>query len=323
MMQAMSRLNTYLDRGRRAMVDSRAMLRDYRTRNPEVTAPPVPQDGADRLFVPGRHERAAEVYAGRLRAHPHLTDRESRLNELVEYFGFDIAQKAPYCTPWFYWDDPRRPRYVQEQLGLDPMTFGIMHMYTLFNRLDPDRHDMYYLYDGLVEQLERLGGPGEVAVMDFGSGMGQTGLSFAVAGYDTVFVDVVERYLDYVRFLAGIRDVEPTFVQSSGEQDFYDTQADDDRRYGLIVEWSTFEHVRDAIGALSRVLGGLVPGGMFVTTTFCKDWTPEEIEHYRRDSFEEEIAEQYLSGEADAWLRERFDVLTPRNTIAKVLVKKG
>ena len=72
------------------------------------------------------------------------------------------------------------------------MTFGIMHMYTLFNRLDPDRHDMYYLYDGLVEQLERLGGPGELAVMDFGSGMGQTGLSFAVAGYDTVFVDVVD-----------------------------------------------------------------------------------------------------------------------------------
>ena len=88
------------------------------------------------------------------------------------------------------------------------------------------------------------------------------------------------------------------------------------------MEWSTFEHVPDAIGALSRVPGGLVPGGMFVTTTFCKDWTPEEIEHYRRDSFEAEIAEQYLSGEADAWLRERFfDVLSPENTIAKVLIK--
>ena len=60
-----------------------------------------------------------------------------------------------------------------------------------------------------------------------------------------------------------------------------------------------------------------------MTTTFCKDWTPEEIEHYRRDSFEAEIAEQYLSGEADAWLRERFDVLSPENTIAKVLIKRG
>jgi SAM-dependent methyltransferase len=322
MMLAMTRLSSYLDRGRRAYVDSVAMLREYRTRNPRVTAPPVADTGADRLFPPGEHHRAEQVYEGGLRAHPHLSDRESRLNELVEYFGFDVAQKAPYCTPWFYWDDPRRPRYVQEQLGLEPMTFGILHMYTLFNRLDPDRHDMYYVYDGLLSQLERLGGPGELAVLDFGSGMGQTGLSFAVAGYDTVFVDVVDQYLDYVRFLARIRDLDPTFVQSPGEQDFYDT-AGDGRRYGLIVEWSTFEHVRDSIGALSQVLGGLVPGGMFVTTTFCKDWTAEEIEHYRRDSFEEEIAEQYLSGEADTWLRERFDVLSPRNTIAKVLVKKG
>ena len=104
MMQAMSRLNTYLDRGRRAMVDSRAMLRDYRTRHPQVTAPPVADDGADRLFVPGRHERAAEVYAGQLRAHPHLTDRESRLNELVEYFGFDLpdveTMRVPSIDTW-------------------------------------------------------------------------------------------------------------------------------------------------------------------------------------------------------------------------------
>ena len=54
--------------------------------------------------------------------------------------------------------------------------------------------------------LERLGGAGKVAMMDFGSGMGQTGLSFAAAGYETVFVDVVDKYLDFVRFLAKIRD---------------------------------------------------------------------------------------------------------------------
>jgi hypothetical protein len=318
----MTRLTTYLDRGRRAYLDSVDMLREYRTRKGALTAPPLSRDGADRLFVPGRHDLASGVYRGALRAHPHLSDRESRLCELVEYFGFEIAQKAPYCTPWFYWDDPRRPRYVHEQLGLDAMTFGILHMYSLFNRLDPERRDMYYIYDGLLTGLERLGGAGNVAMMDFGSGMGQTGLSFAAAGYETVFVDVVDQYLDFVRFLAKIRDLEPTFVQSAAEDDFYDTAADD-RRYGLIVEWSTFEHVPDAIGALSRVLGGLVPGGMFVTTTFCKDWTPEEIEHYRRDSFEAEIAEQYLSGEADAWLRERFDVLSPEKTIAKVLIKRS
>jgi hypothetical protein len=80
--------------------------------------------------------------------------------------------------------------------------------------------------------------------------------------------------------------------------------------------------VADTIGALEQITAGLVRGGLFVTTTFCKDWTPELLEHYRRDSQDEEIAEQYLSGKPDAWLRERFEILSPPSTIAKVLVRR-
>src|SRR4051794_8677213 len=65
---AMTRLTSYLDRGRRAYLDSVDMLREYRTRKGALTAPPLSRDGADRLFVSGRHDLASGVYRGALRA---------------------------------------------------------------------------------------------------------------------------------------------------------------------------------------------------------------------------------------------------------------
>jgi 2-polyprenyl-3-methyl-5-hydroxy-6-metoxy-1,4-benzoquinol methylase len=201
------------------------------------------------------------------------------------------------------------------------MTFQILHMYSLFNRMDPARQDLYWIYDGILERLEALGGRERVSVLDFGTGLGQIGLSFCLAGYRTVMSDRVPDFLRFVAFLARIRGLEPVLHEAGTDHTFYDT-ATDERPFGLVVEWSAFEHVADTIGALEQITAGLVRGGLFVTTTFCKDWTPELLEHYRRDSQDEEIAEQYLSGKPDAWLRERFEILSPPSTIAKVLVRR-
>jgi hypothetical protein len=266
------------------------------------------------------HDRAAEVFTRRLRAHPHLEERESRLCELIEYFGWETGHRAQFATPWFYEDDPRARGY-EKALGVDNMTFQILHMYSLFNRMDPGRHDFYWIYDGVLERLEALGGVERVSVLDFGAGLGQVGLSLCLAGYRTVMSDRVPDFLKFIAFLAGIRGLEPILHEAVTDQTFYDTAADG-QPFGLVVEWSAFEHVADTIGALEKILSGLISGGMFVTTTFCKDWTPELLEHYRRDSQDDEIAEQYLSGKPDEWLRERFDVLSPPNTLAKVLVRK-
>jgi 2-polyprenyl-3-methyl-5-hydroxy-6-metoxy-1,4-benzoquinol methylase len=187
--------------------------------------------------------------------------------------------------------------------------------------MDPEREDFFWIYDGIVDRLEALGGPSEVSVLDFGTGLGQIGLSFCLAGYRTVMSDRVDMFLEFIEFLATTRKLKPVLDKADTDQTFFDTAADS-HSYGLVVEWSAFEHVANTIEALDRITSGLVPGGMFVTTTFFKDWTPELLEHYRRDSQDDAIADQYLSGEADAWLSERFDVLSPAKTIAKVLVRR-
>jgi hypothetical protein len=267
------------------------------------------------------HERAEEVFTRGLRSHQHLTDRESRLCELIEYFGWETGSKGRYATPWFYEDDPRARGY-ERALGVDNMTFQILHMYSLFNRMDPERHDFYWIYDGVLERLQALGGPGEVSVLDFGTGLGQIGLSLCLAGYRTVMSDRVNQFLEFITFLAGTRKLEPVLNHAETDHSFFQT-AGEGHRYGLVVEWSAFEHVADTIPALESITDGLVPGGMFVTTTFCKDWTPELLEHYRRDSQDDEIADQYLSGAPDEWLRERFEVITPTKSIAKILVRRS
>ena len=145
------------------------------------------------------HDRAAEVFARRLRAHPHLEERESRLCELIEYFGWETGHRAQFATPWFYEDDPRARGY-EKALGVDNMTFQILHMYSLFNRMDPERHDFSWIYDGVLERLEALGGVERVSVLDFGTGLGQIGLSLCLAGYRTVMSDRVPDFLKFVAF---------------------------------------------------------------------------------------------------------------------------
>lgn len=282
---------------------------------PPPESPPTPEE---RAFPPA-YERAEAMFL-RLRDHPHLPDRESRLYELVERYGWEVGHRARYAAHWFYQDDPREHRYV-EALGVGGTTHKVLHQYSLFNRMDPERPDFFWLYDGVLRRLEELGGPGAVSALDFGTGLGQIGLAIAAAGYRTVMSDVEDEFLDFVRWRAGNHGLEPVLHRAEGDLDYVDTGADG-HRYGLVVEWSAFEHVHEPIRALERVTRGLVPGGMFVTTTFKKDWTPELVEHYRRDSAGDGVGTAYMGSDVDAWIDERFTVLAPPKTLAKVLVRR-
>src|SRR5687767_2683318 len=125
-----------------------------------------------------RH-RADEAFR-RLHLYKELTEYESRLSELIEYFGWEKGHKADACRRWFFRDDPKYARF-RERLGITHMEFTILHSYALVNRFDPARPDMHGVYDEVARRLEDLGGPREMSVLDFGCGTGQIGLAFKQA----------------------------------------------------------------------------------------------------------------------------------------------
>jgi SAM-dependent methyltransferase len=266
-----------------------------------------------------RHPRAHDVL-GRLQRFPEVTDDESRVLELIDYFGWETGQKAQACKRWFFADDEALPRYM-EDLGISYWEFGIMHQYALFNRFDPRRPDMYWVYDEIVRRLDALGAPEELPVLDFGCGLGQIGLGFALDGYRVVSAEKVPEQVAFARYLFESRGLTPDIYQAEGDRDYYDSGAEG-RRFGCVIEWSVFEHIYDLVQCTDTITRGLVPGGIFVTTTLAKDWTPELKEHYIHDSGDEEISDQLFSKEIEDYVAANFEVVSTPGSIAKLLIKK-
>jgi SAM-dependent methyltransferase len=274
----------------------------------------APADDAARL-----HPRAQAVFQ-RLQRFPEVSDEDSRLLELIDYFGWETGHKAQACKRWFFGDDDAHPRFL-ENLGITYWEYAVMHQYALFNRFSAQRPDMFWVYDEIVERLERLGGAGQLPVLDFGSGLGQIGLGFALDGYHVVSAEKVPEQVAFARFLFESRGLTPDLYEAQGDRDYYDSRADG-RRFGCVIEWSVFEHVYDLVECTDTITRGLVPGGIFVTTTLAKDWTPELKEHYIHDSGDEEISDQLFSKEIEDYVAEHFEVVSNPRSIAKLLIKK-
>ena len=265
------------------------------------------------------HARAQSVFE-RMHLYKDLSDYDSRLSELIEYFGWETAHKADACRRWFFGDDPKHEPFL-EKMGITYWEYAVMHQYALFNRYDPGRPDMYWPYDQTVAQLEKLGGPERMSVLDFGCGLGQVGLGYALDGYRVVSADKVSEELDFCEFMFRNRDLEPNTYLATGDRDYYDT-AGDGHEYGLVIEWSVFEHIYDLIPAVQKITAGLVQGGIFLTTTLAKDWTPELKEHYIHDAGDEEISDQLFSKETEDFVNETFEVVDVPGSLAKLLIKR-
>ncbi len=264
--------------------------------------------------------RRAEEAFRRLHLYPELTELESRLSELIEYFGWETGHKADACRRWFYRDDPKYARF-REQLAISHMEFTILHSYAFANRLDPGRPDLFGLYDEVLGRLDALGGPAAVAVLDFGCGTGQIGLAFRQEGYRVVLNDIEPELLEFARFLHANRGLEAETWLSPAPRTAFDTAADG-QPFGLVVEWSAFEHTPGLTATLETITGGLVPGGMLVTTSLARDWTPELREHYERDAGDREISDELFGADLAAYVAEHFAEIDCPGSLAQILVKR-
>lgn len=261
----------------------------------------------------------ADAVRKRLHAYDSLSDYDSRLSELIEYFGWETGHKADACRRWFFGDDVKQRRFL-EVMGLSYWEYAVMHQYAQFNRFDPERPDMYWLYDEVVERLERLGGRDSVWVLDFGCGLGQIGIGFALDGYRAVLSDKQPEQLDFARFLCENRGAEPEF-HHAGDREYFDTGGDG-RPFGCVIEWGVLEHIPDLVACVDNITSGLVPGGVFVTTTLQREWTDELKEFYIRDAGDAAQAEQLWSDEIMTLIAERFDVVRRPGTLAALLVRR-
>lgn len=296
------------------------------SRRAQIFAGRALRAAADRLAPPSdaakfslRHPRAHAVYE-RLHRFPDVSEDESRQLELIDYFGWETGHKAQACKRWFFGDDDAHPRFL-ENLGITYWQYAVMHQYALFNRFSPQRPDLFWVYDEIVRRMEALDGASKLPVLDFGSGLGQIGLGFALDGHEVVLAEKVPEQVAFARFLFESRDLTPNIYEASGDRDYYDSGADG-RRFGCVIEWSVFEHIYDLVQCTDTITRGLVPGGIFVTTTLAKDWTPELKEWYIHDSGDEEISDQLFSKEIEDYVAEHFEVVSNPRSIAKLLIKK-
>ncbi len=282
---------------------------------PEPEEPPISEQPPEVRYA------RVDALVPKLHLHREVDDYESRKLELIDYLGWEKGHKADACRRWFFGDDPKHDEFLK-RLDISYWEYSVMHQYALFNRFDRHRTDLFWVWDEIMRRLDALGGPSELSVLDFGSGLGQIGLAFTLEGYRTVLAEKVPEQVAFAKFLGEQRGVDLELYQASGDLDYYDTGADG-KPFGCVVEWSVFEHVYELKKCTETITRGLVPGGIFVTTTLAKDWTPELREHYIHDAGDEEISDQLFSQEIEDYVAENFDVVSPPDTIAKLLIKKG
>ena len=267
----------------------------------------------------GRYARAREAYE-RSRIYKSLSHEESRISELIEHFGWDVASRARACRRWFFGDDERLERFLS-QLGISYEQYAVMHQCIAFHRLDPARPDLFWIYDEVLERLEALGGPDQLTILDFGGGIGQIAAAFAGEGYRTVLTDALPYNRDFARFTFDNRGLDVEIHAPRAPDDFFDTAADG-RRFGLVIESSSLEHVPNTLGATRAMSGGLVPGGMLVSTLLGEQPSAEKRAFFERDAGDEAIAAQLFDPALHAWVREHYVIEARTRSDMHLLIKR-
>jgi SAM-dependent methyltransferase len=267
----------------------------------------------------GRHTRARDAYE-RGRIYKSLSHEESRISELIEHFGWDVASRATACRRWFFGDDERLDPFL-DQLGISYEDYAVMHQYVAVNRLDPARPDLFWIYDEVLERLKALGGPDQLTILDFGGGIGEIAAAFAGEGYRTVLSDALPYNRDFARFMLENRGLDVEIHAPSAPDDFFDTAADG-RRFGLVIESSSLEHVPDVLGAVQAISGGLVSGGILVSTLLGEEPSAAKRAFFERDAGDPSIAAQLFDPALHAWVREQYLVEARPRTDMHILIKR-
>lgn len=265
----------------------------------------------------GRYPVAMKTFQDMQKYKYNLTDYESRLQELVDYYGYDKGSKAPYCRVYGGESTPLR-----ERLGLTHTEYCLLHMVALINRMSPQRDDLFYVFDFALARLDAaFPDRSRVGIVDLGCGHGQCGLAFCLAGYHVYFVDVQLEYLSWVEFACKSRGLTNYTIVNNHEGKSYLGRALFMHPIAGVIEWSCFEHFADPARAITWVKDILEPAGVFITTTAIIEWTEQKRLEYVLDCGEE-TTRRLMSDEFSRVSRDSFTIHDFGTSHADVLVKK-
>jgi 2-polyprenyl-3-methyl-5-hydroxy-6-metoxy-1,4-benzoquinol methylase len=264
-----------------------------------------------------QHPRAMKIFQEMQKYKYNLTDGESRLQELVDFFGYEKGSKAPYCRVY-----GGESTALREQLKVTPTEYCLLHMVALINRMSPQRDDLFYVFDFALERLdEAFPDRSKVGIVDLGCGHGQCGLAFAMAGYHVYFIDVQKDYLDWVEFSCKSRGITNYTIIGNYEGKSAFERTSFKHPIVGVIEWSCFEHFYDPVAAITWVKDILEPSGVFITTTSIIEWTEQKRLEYVVDCGEE-TTKKLMSKEFSSVSRDFFTIHDFTTSHADVLVKK-
>lgn len=122
-----------------------------------------------------------------------------------------------------------------------------------WHSLEPDNYALHSVA-GLHIVQEFCGG---TRILDFGCGIGSTGILFCQAGFDVTLADVSKRCLAFARHRFALRGLAGRFVDLSISEP-------DPNSFDAVVSFDVLEHLVDPLQAIRRMHRWLVPGGVLV-----------------------------------------------------------
>jgi SAM-dependent methyltransferase len=112
------------------------------------------------------------------------------------------------------------------------------------------------------------GGP---KMLDFGHGVGSTGLLFARHGFDVTLLDISEPMHRFAQWRFARRELNARFLLGARELTAHEN-------FDVIVSLDVMEHLKDPLSAIRQMTGWLAPGGLLILNiAFGLD--PNQPEH--------------------------------------------
>ncbi|MEM0952362.1 MAG: class I SAM-dependent methyltransferase [Cyanobacteria bacterium P01_H01_bin.74] len=192
------------------------------------------------------------------RIHHKLSVEEDRLKEFAAFY--DLTEAEAQNTQSVEHKDKLHDLFdsVETDQGLlqnyrNARLFYTARMQLAYTRF-PVAYKLLRYFNALYPKKKRRA----VRVLDYGCGVGDYGLAFALHGYSVTLLDIEGGNLDFAKWRFEKRSL-PHQVIAANEENLYPSLGEQT----IVLSGEVLEHVRDPLTVLKNTKNCLMPGGYF------------------------------------------------------------